>query len=257
MRAIFLFLAAMTALGAALVLNHASAQSRNVSIGSLTLNLGDQGSVDLQAHNTADPVGAWDIEIVYDPAVVSVVDCAVTEESVCDAESTDGSIRVAGASTSGFVGDFTLATITFRCESEGESSLSLTLIVFGEAIGFPPTPEAHNGSITCQEAPEPTPTPTLTVLIGDVDEDGIINSLDALWVLWFDAILLAVLPPPSFVIAADVNEDGTIDSTDATLILQFDAGLIPALPTPAGSAIATFRVRDVRETIDQILSDGA
>ncbi|MCH8993795.1 MAG: hypothetical protein IH959_02375 [Chloroflexi bacterium] len=158
MRAIFLFLVTMVALGAALVLTHASAQSRNVSIGSLTLNLGDQGSVDLQAHNTADPVGAWDIEIVYDPAVVSVVECVAAEDDVCDPEFTNNSFRVIGASATGFVGDFTLATITFRCESEGESSLSLTLIVFGEAIGFPPTPEARNGSITCQ-APEPNATP--------------------------------------------------------------------------------------------------
>ena len=132
-------------------------QERSVEIGSLSLAVGDGGSVELTAHNSADPLGAWDIEIAYDPDIVSVLDCTVPAEGICNAEATESTIRVTGATASGFVGEVTLATITFRCESEGETSLALMLIVFGEAIGFPPEPESHDGNVVCT-APEPTPT---------------------------------------------------------------------------------------------------
>ena len=63
-------------------------------------------------------------------------------------------------------------------------------------------------------------------LPGDVNCDGAVNSRDALWVLWFDAGLLGVLPCAEH---GDVNGDGNIGPLDAALILQFDAGLLDAL----------------------------
>ncbi len=65
--------------------------------------------------------------------------------------------------------------------------------------------------------------------LGDVNDDGDVNSIDALLVLQFDAEILAELPnAPS----ADVNQNGHVNSIDAALILQYDAGLIHSLPPP-------------------------
>ena len=62
---------------------------------------------------------------------------------------------------------------------------------------------------------------------GDVNKDGVTNSLDGLLVLQASASLIPAVPYPD---NGDVNLDGVIDSLDAVLILQVDAGLIDSLP---------------------------
>lgn len=62
---------------------------------------------------------------------------------------------------------------------------------------------------------------------GDPTNDGIVNSLDALYVLQVDAGLVH-LPPPAFS-STDVNADGAVNTLDALLILQHTAGLIATL----------------------------
>ena len=69
----------------------------------------------------------------------------------------------------------------------------------------------------------PTPTPSPVGLMGDVNCDGFINSVDALFVLQLVAGLLTSLYCHD---AADVNGNGTINAIDAALILQTTAGLI-------------------------------
>ena len=66
-------------------------------------------------------------------------------------------------------------------------------------------------------------------LLGDLNTDGQVTSVDALWVLWFvSGTVEFIVPPPN----GDVNEDGTINAVDAQLILQYTAGLIGSLPPP-------------------------
>jgi hypothetical protein len=69
----------------------------------------------------------------------------------------------------------------------------------------------------------PTNTPPPGGLLGDVNCDGRVNSLDALAVLQYSAGLLGSLPCQT---NADVNDDGTVNALDAALILQYDAGLL-------------------------------
>jgi len=73
----------------------------------------------------------------------------------------------------------------------------------------------------------PTRTPTPVRLLGDVDCNGRIDSIDAALVLQFVADLIGSLPCPQ---NADANVRGGIDAVDATLILQYVAGLIDSLP---------------------------
>ena len=77
--------------------------------------------------------------------------------------------------------------------------------------------------------PSATPTPTRRpphILLGDVDGDGTVSALDALWVLWADAQILPDVPIPE---AADVDGDGLVSATDALFILWVDAGVLELL----------------------------
>ncbi len=60
---------------------------------------------------------------------------------------------------------------------------------------------------------------------GDVNLDGVTNSIDAFHILQHTAGI--ILPPPP---NSDVNLDGVANSLDAMLILQYDAGLVTELP---------------------------
>jgi hypothetical protein len=83
----------------------------------------------------------------------------------------------------------------------------------------------------------PTPTPTRTptpggptvmpTTFGDVSCNGIVNPLDALLILQFDARLILALPCKEL---GHANLDGIVNALDAQLIIQYDAGLIPMLP---------------------------
>jgi hypothetical protein len=62
---------------------------------------------------------------------------------------------------------------------------------------------------------------------GDLNMDGVANSLDALLVLFYDARLSAPAMEDEgwWVAAADVDCDLAVTARDATLILRADAGL--------------------------------
>lgn len=62
--------------------------------------------------------------------------------------------------------------------------------------------------------------PISSSLLGDANGDGKVNSLDAAWVLRFDAGLSETVGN------ADVNRNGRVDNLDAAIILRYDAGLI-------------------------------
>lgn len=64
---------------------------------------------------------------------------------------------------------------------------------------------------------------------GDLNADGLTNSLDALSVLFFQA---GMMEPPNKVWmgGADVNCDSAVNAIDATIILQVDAGLTTIRP---------------------------
>ena len=69
----------------------------------------------------------------------------------------------------------------------------------------------------------PTNTPEPEKVCGDVNMDGVANSVDASLVLQLKAGLISSLPNES---SGDVNGDGALTSVDAALLLQFTAGLI-------------------------------
>lgn len=68
---------------------------------------------------------------------------------------------------------------------------------------------------------------------GDVNCDGVTDSVDAALVLQYDAGIIGLLSCSE---NSDVNEDGAVDSNDAALILRFTAGLIERLPVSGATS---------------------
>ncbi len=66
------------------------------------------------------------------------------------------------------------------------------------------------------------------ILLGDVTGDGKVNSLDAAFVLRYDASLIG--EDELDLSSADVTGDGKINAQDAAFILRYDAGLLPQFP---------------------------
>lgn len=86
---------------------------------------------------------------------------------------------------------------------------------------------------TATPAATRTPTPTPAKPLGDVNDDGFVDSRDALLILQRNAGLLAALPNPA---SADLDDDDDIDSIDALIVLQVDAGLLDLLAGRATEA---------------------
>ena len=84
--------------------------------------------------------------------------------------------------------------------------------------------DVQNGELKCSLEVDDAPPQ----LCGDVNDDGAVDSRDALLILQFVAGLISSVPDIS-----DLNGDGAIDPVDAALILQVDAGLVVKIPTPA------------------------
>ena len=192
--------------------------SYTIVVGSLSMNLGQEGQVELRIVDIGGGANAWWIDLIYDPDIVSVVECAPIGNSVCEADRRPSTLVVSGASATGLVEDTTLATITFRCEETGTSPLSL-ILNFGISgiVDVDFDVRTEDGAITCP------------ALRGDVNGDGEVNSIDALWVLLLEDGIFGFPPPDSWYQAGDVNDDGRLDSVDALLILQFHARLIDEL----------------------------
>ena len=113
--------------------------------GDVTVDVLDVGGVGL---------GAWTIDIEYDSDLLTASDCEAEQGGVCNPEFTDNSVRVTGASEGGLSGDKVRGSITFDCDGEGESDLTISLSVFADAtIGDPqdiiPTASVSNGTFTC------------------------------------------------------------------------------------------------------------
>jgi hypothetical protein len=156
---ILFLLLVVAGLQAAIAAVEAQGPTVTVSIDSLSLRVGEEGSVDLQVVGYPEPgLGAWTIDTSYDPQIVSVTRCDATGNAICEPQYSETTVRITGAEVKGLVGNFALGTIRFRCQSAGGSPLTLTPEVFGPAIGFPPQPEVMDGTIACEEPVEPTAT---------------------------------------------------------------------------------------------------
>jgi hypothetical protein len=160
--------AALVAVGAFLVVTQVSAVSGTLSISSPTIAPGGQGQADLRSNVPAPGLGAWTVDITYDPAQVSVASCAPAQGGVCNPNFAATQVRITGASANGLIGDTSLGTITFNMLAAtaaacgAPSPLTLTTNVFADATIGDPQPitltSTTNGTVTCGTAATPLPT---------------------------------------------------------------------------------------------------
>lgn len=94
------------------------------------------------------------------------------------------------------------------------------------------TPGPTNTPAPATDTPvPPTATPIPEFVCGDVNRDGVVSELDALWILWKDAGLIdSILPLKDnnddglTDLIGDINGDRLVNSIDALLIHQLVAG---------------------------------
>ena len=153
--------AGVALIAALLVITQASGASGTLWVTDANTTPDGSATVDVVADVGEPGLGAWTLDVQYDPEALNVAGCEEFAGSVCNPEfGDDGNlVRVTGASASGHDGETVLATITFDCKGEGTSSLDLIVSVFADAtIGDPqdidPLMEM-SGEFACKEA-EPT-----------------------------------------------------------------------------------------------------
>lgn len=207
----------------------AGAGNASVTLASATTGVGSQATIALNAFDVNAPgLGAWTIDLTYDSDIVSPVECEAFQGGLCNPEYAPATLRVVGVSTFGIVGNSPLAAIVFACNQQGATEVEVTLNVFADATPGEPTEigaAVQNGVVTCTTGgPAPTPTPTtgpVDALDGDVNCDGLVNSVDAALLLQFGAGFIDELPCPR---NGDINGDGQANAVDASIILQIVAG---------------------------------
>jgi hypothetical protein len=164
--------AALVGAGALLLVSQAAAVSGTLTVGSATLAPGGQATVDIRANVPTPGLGAWTLDLTYDPAKVSIVSCApAPSHSECNTHYGANTIRLVGATGPGLMGDVSLATVTFHSLAASGSAcsaaipLTVTATLFDDATTGGPQPvtvTVTNGALLCPAAPTavaPTATP--------------------------------------------------------------------------------------------------
>jgi hypothetical protein len=126
--------------------------------------VGEEVSVDLVENTGPTRLGAWTVDMQYDPSKIEAIRCIPYEGGVCSTAYSPIMERVTGASAEGLVGEHTLVTYVFRCLTQDASPLTLSVNVFAYA-GVDPQPitlDIANGLILCLDA---TPTPLATATL--------------------------------------------------------------------------------------------
>lgn len=155
-------IAGMLAIGGLLVASQVFAASGTVEISSGSAAVGEKGLADLNALDVTSPgLGAWTIDINYDPDVVTATACSAAQGGVCNAEFADDQVRITGAVAEGLEGDSFLGTITFACgDAAGESPLDVSIFTFSDGTLGGPLPIDEtivDGTFTCGAAATATP----------------------------------------------------------------------------------------------------
>lgn len=89
-------------------------------------------------------------------------------------------------------------------------------------------PNAPTPTLAPTPAPTPTPTPDKTVIYGDLNEDGEVDTMDA---TLLTRILLEVIPSSSvYKERGDLNGDGMLDTMDYTLLSRYILNIISEFP---------------------------
>ncbi|MBR6594101.1 MAG: dockerin type I repeat-containing protein [Clostridia bacterium] len=161
---------------------------------------GDELSISFSAHNMTE--AEWRFETTDEEGVAKVVSLEQMQAAFPDS---DFDIKTEGDTS----------TLTVTNAKEGLNEYAL----YGYAVGENAVINAGCASFRIKVKGD-------VILLGDVTGDGKVNSLDAAFVLRYDASLIG--EDRLKLDAADVTGDGKINALDAAFILRYDAGLLPS-----------------------------
>ena len=133
-----------------------------LSVGSGTIQVGEDTVVEVTAEFTGK-IQSWAaIEVVFNPSVVTATGCESASLPTlfdnCDFETEIDSVAFTGEFVNAQEGTVTLGTITFHGESVGEAHLNLQGQLFAEGNSSIDDRREEEGTIMVLEGPEPTAT---------------------------------------------------------------------------------------------------
>ena len=82
-------------------------------------------TVRVQAKALHGRLGAWTLDVLYDPMALKILACTPADGSFCNPTFAKGTVRISGASASGFAGERTLATLSVEGIGGGGHSSTL------------------------------------------------------------------------------------------------------------------------------------
>lgn len=157
------------ALLAALLLFPATSAARadvtSLTVGSAAVPPGATVAVELVAEATAPGIGAYTVDVQYDPNLLTIVGCvpAASGLALCNPVMSAGSVRFTGADAAGLTGRVVLGGIVFTAgPGEGVSELSVKVVQLADPEPNAISVSPKNGSVTIRADITPSVPPTST-----------------------------------------------------------------------------------------------
>jgi hypothetical protein len=247
------------------------ANSLAISPADKEIGVGATASVNLVSMPPVESLGVWVIDVVFDPAVVSMDSCTPAASppgsvsiSACEDDDQEGgpdkeTVVVVGGvlftdTERGLDDETTLAAITFSAVGAVGECSDLTINVVSHLGPDPASPETNptttNGEICVVEEAG------TERLWGDSDCSGTVNPIDSLKILRSDAGLPVSATGDCPVIASNVTVDGTprlwndvdcggaVNPVDSLKTLRYDAGLSVSQAAGCPGVATTVTVSD-------------
>ena len=138
----------------------------DINAGPAPVAPGGSATVAIVTETPAAGLGAWTVNVMYDPAVVTPTGCtAFGDSSACNLTFSSTQVRFTGIKASGIFGISGLADLTFQAiGSAGQcSALTPSATTWNDpAAAVLPRPLVSSGQICISAPPTPTPSPTPT-----------------------------------------------------------------------------------------------
>ncbi len=202
-------------------------------------------------------IGAFTIEVGYDPLLVVATACttdpgSILDSAICSPAFAPDVARCTGISIAGVSGpELTLCDITFEFVDAGTPITTVTPLVVSCLVLTDP----GGDPLGCSQQDG-----WIDFGLGDVTCDDLVNVVDALFVMQFEVGLrddsggcpLPPSPDTLHVASCDVNEDGLCNVVDALFILQCEVG-IPNVLCPAPILLGDVNCDGLVDMIDLLL----
>ena len=174
----------------------------DINGGPLNLPAGRMGTLGVVTETPPEGLGAWTLDVLYDPSVLQLSDCEGFA-GVCVIDPSEGRARLAGATAVGLFGTVDLGEITFRAVGSPGSCtvVALEVVTWTDANRKDRTAKVTNGVICVTEP------------CADVTGDGQVTGLD---VAATARQILRRHYDPRF----DMNGDGVVNRFDLLIVVR-------------------------------------